>query len=129
VLTDEVGTLQDEIAKDDVARGVDPYAYIEKQLTAVRLGKASFSYATPKVDRHQQEGFEDTAYQLTQAASRDSFTREEIGTFLLWIEGNTTRMKVTRIKLDRPSSNKVAPDQDAWKAALTITDRRPISRS
>ena len=126
-LTDEVRSLQDEMAKDQVASGkLNAYAYIEQQLVAVRVGKNSFSIATPHSDRRESEGYEDTSYPLTQAPGRDSFTREELGHFLLYIEGNTTRMKATRIKLDR--STKAAADQDAWKAGLTITDRRPITK-
>lgn len=125
-LTEEVRSLQEEMTKDSVASGkLDPYAYIERQLVETRVGKTAFSFAPQKVDRHENEGYEDTSFQLTQAPQgRDSFTREEIGMFLLYIEGNTTRMKATRIKLDR--SAKAPADQDAWKAGLTITDRRPI---
>jgi len=126
VLTEEVRGLQDEMTKDAVASGkLDSYAYIERQLVETRVGKTSFSIAPPKVDQHKNEGYEDTSYQLTQAPGRDSLTREEVGMFLLYIEGNTTRMKATRIKLDR--SPKAAADADAWKAGLTVTDRRPIT--
>lgn len=128
VRTDEVRSLQDEMTQDAVASGkLSAYAYIERQLVETRVGKTSFSFAPPKVDRHENDGYEDTSYQLTQAQQgRDSFTREEIGMFLLYVEGNTTRMKATRIKLDR--SNKAAAEQDAWKAGVTITDRRPITK-
>jgi hypothetical protein len=128
-ITEEVRVLQDEITNDAVASGkLDSYAYIERQLVETRVGKTAFSIGQPKVDRHENEGYEDTSYPLTQAPqSRDSFKREEIGMFLLYIEGNTTRMKATRIKLDR--STKAAAEEDAWKAGLTITDRRPIGKS
>jgi hypothetical protein len=128
VLTDEVKGLQDEMAKDSVASGkLDSYAYIEQQLVAVRIGKNSFSINQPHEDKHESEGYQDTSYPLTQPPQgRDSFSREEIGMFLLYIEGNTTRMKGTRIKLDR--STKAQAGEDAWKVSLTITDRRPITK-
>jgi hypothetical protein len=128
LLTEEVRALQDEMTRDAVASGkLDSYAYIERQLVEVRIGKNAFSIADRHTDRHENEGYEDTSYPLTQAPQgRESFTREEIGMFLLYIEGNTTRMKCTRLKLDR--STKAPPDQDAWKVALTITDRRSISQ-
>jgi hypothetical protein len=126
--TEEVRGLQDEMAKDSVASGkLDSYAYIEQQEVAVRIGKNSFSINAPHEDKHESEGYMDTSYPLTQPPQgRDSFTREEVGMFLLYIEGNTTRMKATRIKLDR--STKAQPADDAWKVALTITDRRPITK-
>ena len=128
VITDEVRGLQDEMAKDSVASGkLDSYAYIEQQQVAVRIGKGSFNINQPHEDKHESEGYMDTSYPLTQPAQgRDSFTREEVGMFLLYIEGNTTRMKATRIKLDR--STKAQPTEDAWKVSLTITDRRPITK-
>ena len=127
VLTDEVRSLQDEMAKDSVASGkLDSYAYIEQQEVAVRIGKNSFSINAPHEDKHESEGYQDTSYPLTQPPQgRDSFTREEVGMFLLYIEGNTTRMKATRIKLDRYA--KAEAEQDAWKVGLTITDRRSIT--
>jgi hypothetical protein len=127
-LTDEVQSLQDEMNRDAVASGkLDPYAYIERQLVAVRIGKNSFNIAPPHEDRHENEGYSDMSYPLTQAnQARESFTREEIGMFLLYLEGNTTRMKATRIKLDRYT--KAQPEQDAWKVGLTITDRQSITQ-
>lgn len=126
VLYEEVRGLQDEMTKDSVASGkLDSYAYIERQLVETRVGKTSFNIAPPKDDRHEAEGFEDKIFQLSPAQQgRESFTREEIGMFLLYVEGNTTRMKATRIRLDR--SPKASLEDDAWKANLTITDRRPI---
>jgi hypothetical protein len=127
-LTDEVQGLQDEMNRDAVASGrLDPYAYIERQLVEVRIGKNSFNIASPHEDRHENEGYLDKSYPLTQATQgRESFTREEIGMFLLYLEGNTTRIKATRIKLDR--NTKAQPDQDAWKVGLTITDRQSITK-
>ena len=126
VLTEEVQALQDEMNDDAIAGGkLDPYAYIERQLVEVRIGKTSFSIPPPQADRHEKDGYEDTNFQLIQAPQgRESFTREELALFLLHIEGNTTRMKSTGIRLER--APKAPADQDAWKARLTITDRRPI---
>jgi hypothetical protein len=129
VLTAEVQALQEEMNADILASGkLEAYAYIERQLTAVRLGKSSFASATPKEDVHAEAGFKDTHYTLNQATQgRESFTREEIAMFLLYIEGNTTRMKATGIRLER--AGKAALEDDAWKARLVITDRAPIGRS
>ena len=125
--TEEVRGLEDEMNRDAVASGrLDPYAYIERQMVQVRIGKNSFNIASPHEDRHENEGYVDRSFPLTQATQgRESFTREEIGMFLLYIEGNTTRMKCTRIKLDRYA--KAQAEQDAWKVGLTITDRQSIT--
>ncbi|MHC5211026.1 MAG: hypothetical protein ACYTG2_09940 [Planctomycetota bacterium] len=131
VLTDEVLLLQEELAEDEVASGTAPFAYIETQMVATRIGKTSFSIAPPQEDRNESDGYIDTKFRLTTAAQlaaqgRDEFTREDLATFLLFIEGKTTRMKVTSIKLDR--SMRSGAGTDAWKPRFTITDRRPIGQ-
>jgi hypothetical protein len=131
VLTDEVLLLQEELAEDRVASGMAPYAYIEQQMVETRIGKTSFSIAPPGEDKNEAKGYIDTRFLLTTAPQlaaqgRDEFTREDLATFLLWIEGNTTRMKVTNIKLDR--STRTGAAADAWKPRFTITDRRPIGQ-
>ena len=127
-LTDEVKSLQDEMTRDSLASGkLDAYTYIERQMVEVRIGKNSFNIASPHEDSHANEGYMDVSYPLTQAAQgREFFTRNEVGMFLLYVEGNTTRMKASRIKLDRYA--KAQADQDAWKVGLTITDRRSINK-
>jgi hypothetical protein len=131
VLTDEVLLLQDELADDEVASGMLPFAYIEQQMKATRIGKTSFSIAPPQVDKNESKGYIDTRFLLTTAAQlaaqgRDEFTREDLSTFLLFIEGETTRMKITSIKLDR--SKRSGADADAWKPRFTITDRKAIGQ-
>jgi hypothetical protein len=131
VLTDEVLLLQEELADDRVASGMAPYAYIEQQMVETRIGKTSFSIAPPQEDRNDSKGYIDTRFLLTAAAQlaaqgRDEFTREDLATFLLFIEGKTTRMKVTSIKLDR--STRSGAGTDAWKPRFTITDRRPSTQ-
>jgi len=54
------------------------------------------------------------------------FTRREIAQFLLYVEGNTTRMKVTHVTLDR--SQRKGADSESWKPRFTITDRHPLAK-
>ncbi len=76
------------------------------------------------MDPHLSEGFEDTRYTLTPAQADFDFTVQEIAIFLLHIEGNTTRMKATRIKLDLSTRKNAGPNM--WKPTFTITDRKPL---
>jgi hypothetical protein len=131
VLTDEVLMLQEELSEDKVASGMAPYAYIEQQMVETRIGKTSFSIANPQEDENRSEGYIDTKFTLTTAPQlaaqgRDEFTREDLATFLLWIEGNTRRMKVTNIRLDRSTRSDAAAD--AWKPRFTIVERRPLGQ-
>lgn len=117
----ETFNLKDELLKDGVASGEGPYAYLEKQQIESRIGR-KFNTTTQQGD--QQEGYQDDYYTLTAAQSEYDFTRRQIATFLLYIEANTARMKVTRIRLDQ--SNRRDATSDDWKATFTITDRQPI---
>jgi len=123
-LASQVFDLQADLAKDDVANEkVGPYAYIEQQEVDSRIGKR-FNNQTPVTTPHA-EGYEDVAYTLNVAQQDFDFTRREIAQFLLYVEGNTTRMKVTHITLDL--SQRRGADKDAWRPRFTITDRHPIA--
>jgi len=121
-LAAEIIRLQGEMREDSIASDkTGPLPYIEEQETSSRIGR-KFSIA-PSTDPHPSEGFEDTRYVLTPAQPDFDFSRQDIARFLLQIEGNTTRMKATRIKLDL--STRRNADSDAWKPTFTITDRKP----
>ena len=124
-LASQVFDLQADLAKDDVANNkVGPYAYIEQQEVDSRIGKR-FNNQQPVTTPHP-EGYEDIAYTLNVAQQDFDFSREAIAKFLLYVEGNTTRMKVTHITLDR--SQRRGADADSWKPRFTITDRHPIPK-
>jgi hypothetical protein len=125
-LAAEIIRLQEEMRADAIASNrTGPLPYIEEQMTASRIGKKF--QITNNVDPHPSEGFEDTRYLLAPAQPDYDFTRQEIATFLLHIEGNTTRMKATRIKLDLSTRKNAGPDM--WKPTFTITDRKPIVKA
>jgi hypothetical protein len=125
-LMDETLSLQEEMLGDALAsEKTGPLPYIEEQMTTSRIGK-KFSI-TPSTEPHNSEGYEDTRFVLTPAQADYDFSRQDIANFLLHIEGNTTRMKATRIKLDL-STRKNAPP-DVWKPQFTITDRKPIVKT
>jgi hypothetical protein len=121
----QVQALQKDISNDVVASGtLGPFEYLEKQMVSSKIGK-KFNNQTPVKESHPAEGYEDTKYTLQVAQQDFDFDRNEIGNFLLYIEGNTTRMKVTHITLD--VSQRKGADRDSWKPRVTITDRQPIA--
>ena len=126
-LAQDVIDLQKEIGKDVIASGqVGPFAYIERQEVDSRIGK-KFNIAPPTPEQRLSEGYEDTRFVLTVALPDYDFTRQEIANFLLYIEGNSARMRVTRIRLDL--STRKGAGNDIWKPTLTITDRHPLTSS
>jgi hypothetical protein len=125
-LAAEIIRLQEEMRADVIASDkTGPLPYIEEQLTASRIGKTKFTVSN-NPDPHPSEGFEDTRYMLAPASPEYDFTRQEIANFLLHIEGNTTRMKATRIKLDLSTRKNAGADM--WKPTITLTDRKPIAK-
>ena len=123
----QVQELQKAIAEDVVASGkTGPFEYIEKQMVSSKIGK-KFNNQTPVPEPHPNEGYTDTKYTLQVAQQDFDFDRSQISNFLLYIEGNTTRMKVTHITLD--VSQRKGADRDSWKPRFTITDRQPIAKT
>jgi hypothetical protein len=126
-LAQDVIDLQTEMANDVMASGrLGAFAYIEKQEVDSRIGK-KFNIAPPTPEEYPSEGYEDTRFVLSVALPDYDFTRQEIANFLLFIEGNSARMRVTRIRLDL--SPRKGAGADMWKPTLTITDRHPIATS
>ncbi len=125
-LATQVFDLQRELADDVLANEkLGPYAYIEQQEVDSRIGKR-FNNQTPVTTPHPSDGYEDVAYTLNVAQQDFDFDRREIAQFLLYVEGNTTRMKVTHITLDL--SQRRGAVKDSWKPRFTITDRHPIAK-
>ena len=124
-LAQDVIDLQEEIGDDVIASGREgPFAYIELMEKESHIGK-KFNIAPPNLEPHPSESYEDTRFELTVVPQMGyDFTRQEIANFLLHIEGNSARMRVTRIRLDL--SNRKDAGSDIWKPSLTITDRHPL---
>lgn len=125
-IADQVLVLQKEIAEDVVASGkVGPFQYIEQQMVNSKIGK-KFNNQTPITDAHPSDGYQDTKFTLQVAQQDFEFDRQEIAHFLLYLEGNTTRMKVTHLTLDLSTKK---GSQDSWKPRITITDRQPVAKT
>jgi hypothetical protein len=117
----ETFNLREELDLDGLSNN-KPYAYIEKQMVDSRIGK-KFNIQTQ--DGEVGQGWSTKHYLLAPSNNEIDFDRRQVGTFLLYLQGNTTRMKVTRLRLDLSSRRGAGPDD--WKATLTVTDRYPDS--
>jgi hypothetical protein len=117
----ETQYLRGELARDGLSDD-KPYAYIERQMVDSRIGK---KFNISSTDGESGEGWETVHYNLAPSLSDWDFNRREIATFLLYLQGRTTRMKVTRIRLDL--STRRGAGSDDWKTVLTVSDRKPTS--
>lgn len=115
----EIEQLKEAIKQDQIARGSKPFEYLETQMTASRIGRKFQIMTRPE---QKFTDYVDTVYELTPRDGGIDFDRQAIATFLLYIEGNTTLMKVTRVRLDL--STRGGAGSDAWKPRFEITERR-----
>jgi len=117
--THEVHKLRRALLDDEMAQGMQPFDFLEKQMVETKIGKEfRMEPATPT----NHDGYRDTVWELTPQGTAKDFDRNRLGTFLLHIEGKTTLMKVTRIKLDE--SNRRGASSDDWKPTIEVTERR-----
>ncbi len=117
--TDEVYMLEGEKRRDGaVEKGA--YAYLEEMEVKSRIGKI---FNIPKPSTREHEEYKDTLYTLSPRQGED-VSRYYIGQFMLYVEGNTNRMKVTRLRLNKSNRNGAGPDD--WRCDFTITDRTPV---
>ena len=118
--TDEIYMLEAEKRRDGaVEKGA--YAYLEEMMVKGRMGK---NFQIPKPSTREHGSYKDTLYVLSPRQGED-YSRYYIGQFMLYVEGNTNRMKVTRLKLSKSSRKGAGPDD--WRCDFTITDRSPIA--
>ncbi len=115
----EILALRVAIRDDDVAQGMQAFAYLESQMVKSKIGK-KFDIGPGSED--EQDGYTDTVYTLRPSQANMDFNREELAVFLLHVEAKTTLMKITRIKLD--ISNRRGATSDDWKPLFEITERR-----
>ncbi len=121
VIADETFVLKDELLKDGIAQD-GAYKYLDKQMRTSRIGK-KFNINPPS--EVSGDNYEDVAYTLTPALPDYTFTLEQIAVFLIYVENQAARMKISRVRLDRSAKREAGAD-DAWKPSLTITDRKPL---
>lgn len=113
--------LSQELSNDSVAMGARPVSYLSTQMTKSNIGKGSFKIGSSK-KAIRKEGYEDEDLELKPAAGIKSFSREALARFLLFVEANTNRMKVTQLRLTLDSSR--SAEEDYWQPIIIVTDRR-----
>jgi len=118
----ETTLLEREVDKDRMAQGTRPIEYLYTQMTASGIGKRSFSIESPK-NYSPYVGYNDGDYELRATQGQRTFPREAIAKLMLFIEGETSRMRVTRILLQADRGKRAQPDH--WEPRITITDREP----
>lgn len=115
--------LDKELADDSVAMGTKPIEYLYTQMTKSGIGKNSFKLDSPK-NPTSYDGYVDEDLELKPSTGVKSFSREAIARFLLFVEANTSRMKVTKLRLTMDRGG-ATPD-DHWQPIITVTDRRAL---
>jgi len=115
--------LQQEIERDEIAQGAQPFTYISEQARKSNIGAKAFSIDSP--DNSDNQGtYQDDDWELKPQGASKSFSREAIARFLLMVESYSNRMRVTRLRLTADQSKNARPDM--WSPIITITDRKPI---
>lgn len=118
--------LQQEIEKDDIAQGAQPFTYISEQARKSNIGAKAFSIDSPDNPEKGEGGtYEDADWELKPQGASKSFSREAIARFLLMVESYSNRMRVTRLRLTADQSKNARPDM--WSPIITITDRKPLA--
>lgn len=116
----EVALLEREVKADDMAQGARPIDYLYTQMTNSGIGKRAFTIEAPS-NADKYTGYTDADWELRVKQGEKAFGRKAIATLLLYIEGNTNRMKVTRLRLTKDMSK--GAEEDSWEPIITITDR------
>lgn len=118
----EISELERAIANDPRASGTKGFEYLEDQMVQSNIGK-KFRINTREGDENAT--YIDTVYEMRPVETRQTFTREQIGRFLLFVEMNTTRMKVTELRMDLSKGRDAGPE--TWKPLIEVTDRTSAS--
>ena len=119
--TFEVEDLDRVIAEEPFAQGIKGFEYLENQMVASRIGK---KFRIDVRNGDETEVYRDQVYSIRPKETRDVFTRREIATFLIFVEHQTQRMTVTKLRLDPASGRDAAIDE--WKPIIEVTDRSAV---
>lgn len=120
----EIALLERERDRDEMAKGARPIDYLYTQMTQSGIGKRAFSIESPSSTK-PFDGYVDSDWELKVKQGEKEFSREAIGKLLLYIEANTNRMRVSRIRLTMAMGRDAQPDH--WEPIITVTDRMPVA--
>jgi len=118
--TQQIDALTQAIYNDPVAKGTRHLEYLEEQMVKSQIGKL-FRVTPQKAVEY--DGYVDTPIEMQPRDSQTYFDRGRLGSFLLYIERNTSRIKVTRLRLNTPD----AAGKDNWKPLIIVTERKPAA--
>lgn len=119
--TFEVEDLDRVIADEPFAQGIKGFEYLEKQMVASQIGK---KFRIDVRNGDTTEVYTDQIYAIRPKETRESFTRRQVATFLIFIEHQTQRMTVTKLRLDPATGRDAAGDE--WKPIIEVTDRSAV---
>ena len=116
----EIEALKRDIKDDKVADGtLRPLAYFEEQMRRNQMSPADFRIGP----RNSQpgDGFKDTVWEFRPQDNNRDFQRQELATFMLYVERDANTIKVSRMVLE--SSRRRGASPDDWTARREFTHR------
>ncbi|GJM21938.1 MAG: hypothetical protein DHS20C15_18530 [Planctomycetota bacterium] len=119
--TFEIDELDRVIADEPFAQGTTGFEYLERQMVQSHIGK---KFRMDVSNGDTTPVYRDQVYSLRPKENRDAFTRQQIAHFLIFIELNTRRMTVTKLRLDLAAGRGSGPDD--WKPIVEVTDRSAV---
>jgi hypothetical protein len=120
----EIDQLERDMKNDEIAKGARPVEYFGAMMKGSGIGQV-FSIESPRDgSANNYDGYSDSDWELRVKSGKRSFSRQEVATFLIYIESKTNRMKVSRLRLSKDMSKGAA--QDDWEPMITVTNREPV---
>ena len=127
------GLLMEKEKDDYNSKGTERYNEYFANMAAKAFLSPAPSVSKPQEDReNERNGYTDKSYELKWNFRRDSntkgFDRENIASFLWWIENRTKLLKISEIVLENGDPNAPVP-VDIWRPKVWVTERRPVASS
>lgn len=116
----EIELLKRDLLEDQVAGGtLRPAPYFENQMRQNRMSPSDF-----RIDPRPSQpysGYKDTVWEFKPQDTNRDFQRQELATFMLYVERDANTIKVSRIVLEK--SRRRGSGDDDWTARLEFTHR------
>jgi hypothetical protein len=120
----EIELLKRDLQEDKVAGGNQrPAPYFEEQMRQNRMSPSDF-----RIDPRPPSpgaGFVDTVWEFKPQDTNRDFQRQELATFMLYVERDANTIKVSRIVLEE--SRRRGSGDDDWTARIEFTHREADS--
>ena len=117
----ELQTLKQEFDRDVILKGeLRPLPYFEAQMRKNGIKAGDLTIAPGNTE--QLSGYQDTIWELRSTNRNRNFGRQEIASFLLFVENEANTLKVSRLTLEHSSSRDAGPDD--WTPRIWVTERK-----